>query len=289
MLALLLSIFASVLVGQFLRLAAHLELDRFPLFSVNYAVAVTLGLLLSRTGATSEPPAAIVLAVVIGVFYVVGFLVFHRAIAENGTGVAATVSRLSVIIPILLSVIAFGETLGAAGGIGVAVGILALPFSGRQVPFSKRAIESRRVITASGLLWALALFLVFGLNDSALKVRTELLASSDAGIFFAVLFATAMIISIAIALARRERYEVRTLLVGIPLGAVNYGTAYFLSAALEVIPGYVAFTLNSVGIILISVIAGRVVWNERLEPHNYLFFAAGIIAIILVSGLGPRQ
>ena len=299
MIALFFSVVTSVLVGQTLRLAAHLELDRFPLFTVNYTVALLLGLSVSREGFASEPLPAVVLAVFLGVMFVLGFLVFHRAIALTGTGIAATVSRLSVIIPIVVSVLAFSEYLGPAGVSGVLIGVAALPFSGRSLPWraarrasaatAPQAGDSSAAASASGVLWAIALFLIFGANDTALKLRAELLPGSDAGIFFAFLFGTAMVISMVLTLVRGERFMLKTLLIGVPLGAANYGTSHFLASALEAIPGYVAFTLNSVGIILLSAVAGRIAWREKLRPHNYIFLAAGVVAIILLSGVGARQ
>ncbi len=288
MIALILSIVTSVLVGQLLRASSYLKLDRFPLFSVNYTVALALGLVLSEGSPAKEPAAGIALAAFLGVTFVLGFLVFHRAIAVSGTGIAATVSRLSVILPIVVSVLAFSERIGPAGVAGVMVGVAALPFSGPRAPFAARTGATRHW-SASGLFWALALFLIFGTNDAALKIRAELLPDSDAGSFFAILFGTALLVTLVIVVIRRERFVWSTLFLGIPLGAVNYGTSYFLASALGALPGYVAFTLNSVGIILLAAVIGRVVWQERIRAHNLVFFAASVAAIVLLSWVGARQ
>ncbi|MFW5744120.1 MAG: hypothetical protein ACOC2D_12665, partial [Spirochaetota bacterium] len=244
--------------------------------AVNYATALVFGLVLAEQGsAAAEPAAGIALAVATGVLYVLGFLVFKRTITEAGTGIATSVSRLSVTLPVLISVAAFGEVVGGWQAAGIVLAIAVLPLSGKVWP------PRRDELRAGALVWTLAVFVIFGLNDIVLKVRSELLPGSDPGFFFALLFGTAGLISVALALARRQRFRALTLL-GIPLGAVNYGTAHFLANALDTLPGSQAFTLNSVGVMLVAVVAGRLLFAERLARHNYLFLAGSVAAIVLV-------
>lgn len=274
---LVLSILSSTAVAVLLKYASLHRVPQFPLFAVNYATALTLGLVLAEQGsAAAEPPTAIVLAAATGVLYVLGFLVFKRTITVAGTGIATSVSRLSVTLPVLISVVAFGELVGGWQAAGIVLAIAVLPLSGKVWP------PRRDELRSGGLAWTLAVFVIFGLNDIVLKIRAELLPGSDPGFFFALLFGTAGVISVVLALARRERVQARTLLVGVPLGAVNYGTAHFLANALETVPGAQAFTLNSVGVMLVAVLAGRLLFAERLARHNYLFLAGSLAAIVLL-------
>lgn len=277
MIWLVLSIVSSAAVAVLLKYASIHAVPQFPLFAVNYATALALGLVLAEQGsAAAEPAGGIALAVATGVLYVLGFLVFKRTITEAGTGIATSVSRLSVTLPVLVSVFAFGELVGGWQAAGIVLAIAVLPLSGKVWP------PRREGLRAGGLIWTLAVFAIFGLNDIVLKVRSELLPGSDPGFFFALLFGTAGVISVALALARGQRFRLRTLFLGVPLGAVNYGTAHFLANALETVPGAQAFTLNSVGVMLIAVLAGRVLFAERLARHNYFFLAGSLAAIVLV-------
>ncbi|HKJ85877.1 MAG TPA: hypothetical protein VKA06_07360 [Spirochaetia bacterium] len=302
MIFLLLSILCSSAVAILLRHASLRGLDQFPIFVANYATALALGLFLAESAQFgSEPPAGIALAMLVGVFYVFGLLIFRRTINEVGTGIAASVSRLSVILPVALSIVGFGERLGPAQFAGIALAVLVLPFSGRvwppwrampatgEVPSAgaspdagEEARARKPVAAASGLLWTIGLFLVFGLNDSALKIRAELIPRSDPGLFFAILFGTAGAISVVITIVRREVVKVESIVIGVLLGAVNYGTAHFLALALGVIPGYQAFTLNSVGIILLVTLVGRLLFGERLARHNVVFLVGSVLAIVLL-------
>ncbi len=277
MINLTLAVLCSVGLAQFLKLASLKSCAKFPLYAVNYGTAFILGIIIADTESAREPLVSILLAALIGILFIAGLIVFQHSIQINGTGISITVSRLSVVLPILVSIWAFGETAGIAGGIGIIIAVLVMPFSGKDSIFSKRNKDKK------GLFWSFILFLIFGLNDSALKIRRELIPSSDPGTYFAVLFATSMIIAVIVSIVRRERYTAKVFLIGIPLGAVNYGTVYFLAEALEEVSGYTAFTVNSVGIILIGLFVGRFLWGERLRPHNYIFVAGSIPAVILIG------
>ena len=93
MIWLLLSIFSSAAVALLLKAGSHHAVPRFPLFAVNYTVALLLGLVIAQPGALSrEPRAALAIALASGVLYVLGFVVFRRAIMETSTGIAASVA-----------------------------------------------------------------------------------------------------------------------------------------------------------------------------------------------------
>ena len=182
--------------------------------------------------AAAEPTAGIALAVATGVLYVLGFLVFKRTITEAGTGIATSVSRLSVTLPVLISVIAFGELVGGwqtaryrardRGPAAVRKGVAAASRGAHHTP-------ARALLDAGGVRDLRAQrHRAQGSGGASTRIRSRL--------FFAILFGTAGVISVALALVRRQRFRLRTLL-GLPLGAVNYGTAHFLALALGRIPG----------------------------------------------------
>jgi drug/metabolite transporter (DMT)-like permease len=139
-------------------------------------------------------------------------------------------------------------------------------------------------VSASGLVWPVLLFVVVGLSDVGLKVRVELFPASDSGWFFAIMFATACVICLVVALIARTRPSARSFGIGALLGTVNFGTAFFLSAALEQLAGFRVYTLNSVGVIIVAAILGIVLWREWPGRHNYIFLGGSIAAIILLSG-----
>jgi multidrug transporter EmrE-like cation transporter len=294
---------ASILSSTTVALLLHrVRPDRrFTTFAVNYVVAVALGMLRSGASASGQyllTTGEVIVAVVTGLVYVLGFLVFSRTIGALGTGVAASVSRISVSVPVLVSIVIFGETGPPLRIPAIILSVLLLPLAGREWPPWGRAPlddEPRKRLSGASVLWAFALFAAIGLSDAALKVRQELLPLSEPGRFFSMLFGTAAVAALVIALVRGEfrsaatesRSPLGSILIGIPVGAANFGSAYFLAGALETISGALAYTVNAIGVILLTAVLGMLIHRERPRPHNYIFFA-GAIAVVVVLQLSIR-
>lgn len=287
-----LGILSSSGVALTLRFAASRRLTGFLLFGSNYLVALVLGLLLSEgEGTRLLPMPVVLLAAGTGVLYVLGFVLLSTAVERLGTAVATSVARVSVATPLLVSILIFGERGTAPEFLAMAGSVLILPLASRQWP----PWNSSRRVRASGLLLAVSLFLVIGVTDSVLKVRAELFPESDPGSFFAVLFGSAALLSLILAFVQKELWRVRSgdapvavrLALGVPLGAANFGSAYFLALALERLPGAVAYSVNALGVIVLAALLAALLFRERPARHNYLFFAASAVVLILMrSSLG---
>ena len=170
--------------------------------------------------------------------------------------------------------------MGTLQGAGLVLAILLLPFSSKFWPPWKTLPDHSS--PTSSFIWSFALYTLFALNDSLLKIRTELFPQSDPGVFFGLLFAAAFVVSLGLTLFYKQKFTSLTWVIGIPLGLTNFGTAYFLSRALENIQGFQVFTSNSVGIIGLTLIVSRILFEEKLGKHNYVFITGSLVALVLL-------
>lgn len=283
MLYLLFAVLSSVGVIHLLKLAGHRSIPRFPLFVVNYAVAFLAGFLRTdqATPLQGLPLGYWVLAVTVGVAFVLAFFALSRAVIEAGPSLATTVSRLAIAIPVAISVTLFGEHASMAQLVGIVLTLLVLPLASPQSPLRGGLSLSRA--DRSAFLWLLLLFLLFGFNDVAFKVREEFYRSLDERAFTVILFGTSLIMSSAVTLRRRQRISYETLLIGTLLGAVNYSSAIWLIRALQVLPAFQVYPVNSIGIIVLATVSSVIVWKERPKAHHYLFYLGAAGAVYLLS------
>lgn len=152
MLYLALSILSSAAVVHLLKMATRRTSARFAVFAANYLAAGLLGLLVSgRDIANYRPPAAWALAIVLGCLYVAGFFVLSRTITRSGTAVAASVSRISVVIPVAASVFFFAEQISGWQIAAVAIAVVTLPFAAPDPPWATRHAAGGRHQLPSGL------------------------------------------------------------------------------------------------------------------------------------------
>ena len=80
-------------------------------------------------------------------------------------------------------------------------------------------------------------------------------------------------------------FHLKTILGGIVLGLVNFGSLYFLIKALQ-LDGWssaTVFTLNNVGIVMLSTLVGKFFFKEQLLPKNWAGIALAIVSIFMIT------
>jgi multidrug transporter EmrE-like cation transporter len=75
----------------------------------------------------------------------------------------------------------------------------------------------------------------------------------------------------------------RLILHGILLGIPNFLSAYFILKVLQHFPGAIAFPLNNIGIIVLSVVVGRLIWQERFEKKTAAAIVIAAAAVVLLN------
>lgn len=283
MLYVLFAVLSSVGVIHLLKLAGQRGIPRFPLFVVNYTVAFLAGVLRTEGGTSLRglPVGYWLLAAMVGIAFVLAFFALSRAVSEAGPSLATTVSRLAIAIPVAVSVSLFGEEATVPQLAGIIMTMAVLPLASPDSPL--RGGLSMKKADGRAFLWLLLLFLLFGFNDVAFKMREEFYRALDERAFTTILFGTALLLSAAVTLRRRERFSRETVLVGILLGAVNYSSAIWLIRALRVLPAFQVYPVNSIGIIVLATVSSILIWKERPKGHHYLFYVGAAGAVLLLS------
>lgn len=282
MLYIFFAILSSVGVIHLLKLGSLRRIPRFPLFAVNYAVAFGAGFV--RTDAPTSlsglPPGYWLLAISVGVAFVVAFFALSRAVAEAGPSLATTVSRLAVAIPVGVSILAFGEATTVKQLIGILLTLAVLPLASGG---AAEAPQEGGRGGARAFFSLLILFLLFGFNDVVFKMREEFYTGLDERAFTTILFGTSLLLTTFFALRRRAAITGETVGIGLLLGIVNYFSAYWIIRALGVLPGFLVYPVNSIGIIVVATATSVVLWRERPRPRHYVFYAGALGAVYLLA------
>lgn len=294
MLFLLLSVLSSTGIFLIFRLIEKQGIKNFPVIVVNYFTAALLGFALnSRTTADPDPfPAGFyALAMLIGILFIVMFFVVARSSQKAGMGVTTIAGKMSVIFPILFSILYDAEdALSMLKATGIAIAILGVLFT----------IYKKRTQLPEPAFIYLPVFLFFGMGivDSLVKLaQYEYISDQNLSLFTAILFSISALSGLVSSFFRRERFysifRCRALFWGVLLGGVNFGSIYFLVKTLNyihpehgMIDSSVVFGINNIGIVVLSVILGMVLFHEKLSGINRAGIAICIIATILLAYAG---
>ncbi len=286
MIYLILSILASSLIFVIFKLFAKYNVDTLQAIIINYVVASISGVI-----AYSKPIDIAYLldqgwfygAMILGVIFISVFNLMAVTTQRNGLSVAAVATKMSLVIPIVFGIIMYNESTGAFKIIGIIIALIAVYLTSMK---NTAGIS----VTKKNLIFPLLVFIGSGIIDTSLKFfETNYVAKNDVSIFSATIFGFAAIIGVFTlaykAIRGTLKLSLKNVIAGIGLGVPNYFSIYFLIKALryENMDSSTVFTINNVAILLVSTLAGILLFKEKLILKNWIGIILAIFSIILVA------
>jgi drug/metabolite transporter (DMT)-like permease len=252
--------------------------DRVLLAGANYIVAAALSFVLLGPGLECQGAVTFTLGAIAGIDYVLGFLLLMYGISRGPLSVPVTVMRLSVAVPVAVSIFIWAEHPGPPQWLGIALGIAAIVLFGYGLPSS-----SSRPGTGGGYwLLILSLFMVMGIGDTLLKAIGELSPDTNRLLFASVLFTVAAVFTWVLILIRRIPFDRPTFLLGLLLGVPNLFSTVFILMALRNTPASIAFPFVNLTVILGSTLLAFLIWKERLSRLATAGLALAAVALVLL-------
>ena len=221
-------------------------------------------------------------AATLGLMFVSIFFVMALTAQRNGVSVVSVAGKMSVVIPIIFGVILYEESLSAIKIIGISLAVVAVYLASVKDDLNKHE--------KAGLLLPVILFIGSGTIDTTLKyVQINYVSESEVAVFSGSLFGFAalfgLIILVIKTIKKRESFGFKNLIAGIVLGVPNYYSIVFLIKALQTkgIESSTLFTINNVGIVVVSTLVGLLLFKESFSLKNKIGILLAIFGIVLVA------
>jgi drug/metabolite transporter (DMT)-like permease len=282
---LLLSILISTGLFVIFKYFGIYKVDVLKAIFINYLVAFTLGFALAeRDFSVVEIPNQpwFLGAIFLGALFVSVFFVMAMTAQKNGVSVASVAGKMSVVIPVFFGVFLYNESVTFLKITGIIIALIAVYLA--SVKEEKSAIEN------AGLLFPILLFLGSGAIDTTLKyVEVMYVPKNDVSIFSGSLFAIAAVFAFVIllikAFKKREAFGFKNIVAGFALGIPNYFSIIFLIKALQTegFESSTLFTINNVGIVIVSTLVGIFLFKEHFSTKNKIGVALAILGIVIVA------
>ena len=273
---LILSVFFTVLFFHTIRRAQARGCDMIVAGVVNYALASLICGLVSAAGGNREIHAVtLILGTLQGIGFIVSYILLCTSYERRGLAISTTITRLSMMIPILASVFWWGERPSPAQVIGIGASLGALPLLSAGSPF--------RPSGTKGIWFTMLLFLSVGGCHLVAKAFVMQQVPDAMTTYMAALFGVAAIgggLSLPFRPFQPTRRDVKE---GIFIGAANVLATLFTLIALDMVPGVIAFPVISCGGVLAMTLFAMVVWKERLTPRSRLGIGVALIGITLLN------
>jgi drug/metabolite transporter (DMT)-like permease len=271
------------------RVAQFRRYDYFLVAAVNYCLAALLASVWAiRRGHLDFDAPTVLFGAVQGIQYAGTMIGVYLLLVRSGVGITFIFLRLSVVVPTLAAIVFFAERpTGPAVG-GLVLMLISIPL----LVGPRSAVRGPR----SSWYWPLvALMMVFtGAGLTASKAFNELSTPDRAPEFVMASFLVSVPVALAI-YAVRGRFQARTpplrqslstpgaLATGAVMGLCNVIQLAFLVAALELIPGTIAFPIQTSASVLLTTAAGVIVWRERHGPIVWLGVTAALAGMVIVN------
>jgi drug/metabolite transporter (DMT)-like permease len=282
----------------------------------NYATAALLAALaLVWLGPPAPDPRAAAFGAANGAQYQVTFILMYALYGLLGVAVTSSLLRLSIVVPVLASIVLWGEWPTAAQGLGLLLAAAALPLlsappRGRAVIAGEPGAPGapgaprRPAVLALGA----ATLLISGIGLLAAKAFAELDRPEQRPVYVLAVYAVATALAGAAWPWRRRFRErpgagkppfgaagaapppdadsgrgARSLALGALIGVVNIGQIWALLPALAQVPGVLAFPLSAAGGLALATLGARVLWHERLGRQAALGIGLAMLAAALAN------
>jgi drug/metabolite transporter (DMT)-like permease len=295
MLYLLLSILFNAYLGIIFAYFNRYKIDIFQAIVFNYITCVITGSLVLgefpiQTETLHLPWFS--WATLMGFLFITVFNLIAYSSQKVGITITQTANRLSLVIPVLLSVILYNESISWLKMSGIAVALIAVVLSSQR---NSSAVESKRKMHWE-LFLPVLLFLSSGIIDSMTKY-VEINFLKDAATSNAYLisgFGIAALFGIVALTAQyvtgKRSFHWKYLLSGIILGVPNYFSIYFLIKALKNpnLNSSATIPINNISVLFLVGLFGIFVFKEKLSKANYIGLGLTILAILLIY-LGDKM
>ncbi len=270
MIYLLFSMLCSVVIANLLTwFNRDQRNDIYYIFAGNYLIASLFSWSTNHIPLASAGKLEYGLGILAGVFFLANFLIYHKNIVTNGQSLSVGIMRVSLIIPTMLSIFIFAETLFFIKYLAIAIIIFAfirLSFSG----------HIRKIHLA------VLLFFITGFSDSFMKIYDEF-GLSEPTLYIAILFSSALCFTILIIIFKKRSFNLRSILLGFLLGIPNQLTTKLFMKSLTSVPASIAYPLMASGVVLFALVTDAGIWKQKFDRKAILAYTLLLVGIVILN------
>ncbi len=224
-----------------------------------------------------------------GVFYWLAGYGAIQAVRLGHLGVTWTVTRCSVVLPVLASLLFWHEmalwpvsTPLLLRGSGLLLTLTAMVMVGldrtRRHPDDQSKPTSR-----AWVCWLAVTFLGQGMWETILRASGAMADDADRACFIVVVFLVAAVLSTGAWVLQRPRIGAVEIRFGMLAGLCGFLGSGLRPWALRDLPGIVVFPVTAVSVMLLVQAAGSVFWGHRLGKWGRAAMAAATAAIVCLT------
>jgi len=275
---LLISIICSVSVASLFKIIKKKNIDVFTVIQFNYLLAIVFCYFIFDSNYYSLKSYSNHYSIytLLGILLPVLFLSLNKSIQEVGIIKTDIAQRFSLIIPILISVFFWNQSLSNSILSGLIIGFIAIGM----------ILYKKNDLTVKSYLSPILVLLGYGFVDVLFK-KVALIQNIPYTSSLLIIFTIAFVLSGFISIFRKNknRLNKETLIWGILLGSLNFTNIYTYIKAHQILkdnPAVVFSTMNF-GVIILSTFVGYLFFKENINKLNTIGIIFALLSIFLIT------
>ena len=279
------TILLNVIISVVFKLFPRYRIDTLQAIVANYFVCVVTGCIsvghIPFSSAAFQAP-WLPWALIMGVAFICIFNLLAYSTRVDGITTTIIASKLSLVIPVIFSLLVYKEHATVAKIAGI---LLAFP----AVYLTTRVEGDNH--KPQNLLWPVLIFIGGGFLDTVTNyVQLHFLQTADVQAAYTIfVFATAAltgaILITVLLLAGRVQLHWRNLVAGICVGVPNYFSIYYFIRALNsnFLESSASIPVLNIGILAASAITAILLFKEHVNVLRIIGMVTSVVAILLIA------
>lgn len=225
-------------------------------------------------------------ALFLGLVFIVFFNLMAFSSQKIGIAQTTVANKTTFIFPVIMGMTIFNEEVNLIKILGLLAAFIA-------VYFTSKTKTDRASLKTSNIALILLLFFGGGILDSVLAYsQTKLVPKTDYSLFTGYIFLIAGLFGLTQLIYElikgNAKFTLKTIVGGLVLGIVNYGSIFFFLTAMgyDGIGSSIAFPISNMGIIVLASLLSSVIFKEILTKTKQLSILFAVISILLVGIFG---
>jgi drug/metabolite transporter (DMT)-like permease len=281
----------SVLLLVNFRVFPKFNISTFQAIAFNYPVCFITGLLLMPEGQSFRLDLSqnwTWYSLALGVGFIITFILSGLATQKIGMTITSMANNVSLVIPVLFSLLVFGsggKTFDWINYLGLLLAVISVAIA----TFKSESSVKANFWLQGGL--ALAVFMLYGITNTAINyLNITYIADASRVVPVTLVMVLGAAISGIILLIIRvikgvEKIEIKNIAAAFTLGVPNFLSFYFLILTLGYFgnSGAFVYPIYNMGVILVSAFVAILFFKEKVSKLNKLGLFLAVIAILMIS------
>lgn len=275
-LAIVFPVFSVLLFKEF----EKRNVEVLPAIVFNYLGAIFIGLFLFVTPAQLiESPSQpwFYSSLVVGFFFIINFYFIAKATVNNGVSIATFSNKISLVFPVIFTIIYFNEPTGALKIAGIFLALLSIYL------LTFKGINNK---SGAFLLFPILIFVFTGIMETLINYTQKLYFNHDneIGYFVITSFAISFLMGIIVLVFKKNSFKMKSIIAGLTLSISNtFGLYFFVKALNEHEDSTSVLPILNIGTLLLAILAGTFFYHEKLTLRNWVGIGLSLLAILFLT------